>query len=127
MGDLDDLDRLHAAATAAVAALMHGETSRNAEDSATIKLESVSAALYAAWPSISARLRAAEATVRAADATAAQALERLKAQQAAIEEAREALRAIAACDDAINKGDEPPFSRAEVAAKARAALEVTRG
>lgn len=45
-------------------------------------------------PSISARLRAAEAV----------------------------LCALIACDDAISRGEEPPLSRVEVAAAARAAL-----
>ena len=84
MADLDELDRLHAAATAPHCdAKWVGVVRTNA-----------CAALHNAWPAISARLRAAEAV----------------------------LRVIVACDDAINRGDEPPLSRAEVAAAARAAL-----
>lgn len=51
-------------------------------------------ALHNAWPSVSARLRAAEAV----------------------------LRALVACDDAIGRGEETPTSRHDLAEQARAAL-----
>lgn len=120
MKTLDELDRLHAAATA-------GEWADHADENvrwddpmacgydsrehhrgppyyctgprcATVEGAEADAsaivALHNTWPSFSARLRAAEA----------------------------ALRALIACDDAISRGDEPPLSRSELAIAARAAL-----
>lgn len=72
MKTIDELDALHAAASARVSG----------------------PAIYTAWPAISARLRAAEAI----------------------------LRALVACDDAIAAGREPPTSRHDLADQARAAL-----
>lgn len=71
--------------------------------------------LHNAWPAISARLRAAEARARMDE----ELIQRLGPMVLAAEAV---LRAIVACDDALNRGDEPPLSLAEVAAAARAAL-----
>ena len=110
--DLDELDRLHAAATAGpweVSDRVDFWSVRAAEGETVFDDGSVCdeyraqcsvptrdaiVALHNAWPSISARLRAAKAV----------------------------LRALVACDDAINRGDEPPLSRSELAIAARAAL-----
>lgn len=102
--DLDELDRLHAAAD------MTGIEAR-ADGFGTCELHaradmppvasdvnayaaSAIVALHNAWPEVSARLRAAEVV----------------------------LRALVACDDAIAAGREPPTSRHELAEQARAAL-----
>ena len=100
MADLDELDRLYVAATA-------GEWRRRSYQEPSGEFSParswkaydednivLTAALHNAWPEVSARLRAAKVV----------------------------LRALVACDDAINRGDEPPLSRSELAIAARAAL-----
>ena len=58
---LDELDAMHAAAMTAVARA--GDRTRENEAEAVLALEAISAALYAAWPAFSARLRAKEVEV----------------------------------------------------------------
>ena len=116
MGDLDELDRLHAAATAGEwesvlcfapddndeVRMIEGPVTRGPAGKFIQIISRISpradasaiVALHNAWPEVSARLRAAKAV----------------------------LRALVACDDAINRGDEPPLSRSELAIAARAAL-----
>lgn len=70
MKPLDELDALHAAATAGPRRMVFAVRA------------------YEEWHEFSARLRAAEALVATADAVAATALERLKAQHAEVERLR---------------------------------------
>lgn len=107
MKTLEELDRLHAAATAGewvhddrdmwgcvrapgILLTVFGAAG-DGEQRATCAFI---AAAKNAWPEVSARLRAAEAV----------------------------LRALVACDDAIAAGREPPTSRRDLAAQARATL-----
>lgn len=150
MKTIDELDALHAAATAGewesvtmsggwwrvrsadaarLLAFDDGSACDEYDAQCTPATRDAIVALHNAWPEVSARLRAAEALVAVADDVSAKALARLKAQQVEVERlrtslalAQSVLRALADCDDAINAGGVPPLSRAEVADAARAAL-----
>lgn len=98
MKTLDELDALHAAATAGEWVVRSyqepsGEYSPaptwDPYDEDNLVLV---AALHNAWPEVSARLRAAEALVAKADDVAAKALARLKAQQVELERLRRLCR-----------------------------------
>ena len=116
MKDIDELDRLHAAATAGEwesvlcdaphvndeVRMVEGPVTRAHGKKFVPVISRISpradadfiAAAKNAWPEVSARLRAAEAV----------------------------LRALVACDDAIGRDEEPPTSRHDLAEQARAAL-----